>query len=79
MTICTLDCTLRDGAYINNAEFGKPAMRGIISKLQDAHVEIIECGWLKIRIIKKELHTSMFLRMLCLTLIRKMIRSYIVR
>ena len=47
MIIKLLDCTLRDGAYINNAEFGKPAMRGIISKLQDAHVDIIECGWLK--------------------------------
>ena len=47
MKISLLDCTLRDGAYVNNAEFGKPAMRGIISKLQDAHVEIIECGWLK--------------------------------
>ena len=47
MLIKLLDCTLRDGAYINNSEFGKPAMRGIISKLQDAHVDIIECGWLK--------------------------------
>ena len=47
MSIRLLDCTLRDGAYVNNAEFGKPAMRGIISKLQDAHVDIIECGWLK--------------------------------
>ena len=47
MSIKLLDCTLRDGAYINKAEFGKPSMRGIISKLQDAHVEIIECGWLK--------------------------------
>lgn len=47
MIIKILDCTLRDGAYINNSEFGKPAMRGIISKLQDAHVDIIECGWLK--------------------------------
>ncbi len=47
MYIKLLDCTLRDGAYINNAEFGKPAMRGITSKLQDAHVDIIECGWLK--------------------------------
>lgn len=47
MTIKILDCTLRDGAYVNNAEFGKPAMRGIISKLQDAHADIIECGWLK--------------------------------
>lgn len=47
MNIRLLDCTLRDGAYVNNAEFGKPAMRGIISKLQDAHIDIIECGWLK--------------------------------
>lgn len=47
MIIKLLDCTLRDGAYVNNAEFGKPAMRGIISKLQDAHTDIIECGWLK--------------------------------
>ncbi len=47
MNIRLLDCTLRDGAYVNNAEFGKPAMRGIINKLQDAHVDIIECGWLK--------------------------------
>ncbi len=42
-----LDCTLRDGAYIVNAEFGEPAIKGIIRKLQDAGIDIIECGWLK--------------------------------
>ena len=42
-----LDCTLRDGAYIVNSNFGENAIRGIIKKLQDANVEIIECGWLK--------------------------------
>lgn len=42
-----LDCTLRDGAYIVNSRFGESAIRGIIKKLQDAKVEIIECGWLK--------------------------------
>lgn len=42
-----LDCTLRDGAYIVNSQFGESAIRGIIKKLQDAKVEIIECGWLK--------------------------------
>ena len=42
-----LDCTLRDGAYITNSEFGEAAIRGIIGKLSDAGVEIIECGWLK--------------------------------
>ena len=42
-----LDCTLRDGAYIVNSEFGEPAIKGIIRKLQDASIDIIECGWLK--------------------------------
>ena len=42
-----LDCTLRDGAYICNSEFGSPAIKGIIKKLQDAKIKIIECGWLK--------------------------------
>lgn len=42
-----LDCTLRDGAYINNANFGFETIRGIIKRMQDAKVEIIECGWLK--------------------------------
>lgn len=45
--ISLLDCTLRDGAYIVDAKFGEPAIRGIISKMQAAGVEIIECGWLK--------------------------------
>lgn len=42
-----LDCTLRDGSYITGSEFGAAAIKGIIKKMQDAHVEIIECGWLK--------------------------------
>ena len=42
-----LDCTLRDGAYIVDAKFGAPAIRGIIKKSQEANIEIIECGWLK--------------------------------
>lgn len=42
-----LDCTLRDGAYVVDGKFGVPAMKGIIKKMQDANVDIIECGWLK--------------------------------
>lgn len=42
-----LDCTLRDGAYVVDAKFGTAAMKGIIKKLQEANVDIIECGWLK--------------------------------
>lgn len=46
-SIKLLDCTLRDGAYIVNSQFGDPVIKGIIKKLQDANVDIIECGWLK--------------------------------
>lgn len=42
-----LDCTLRDGAYINKSEFGDSTIKGIIRNLQHAKTEIIECGWLK--------------------------------
>lgn len=42
-----LDCTLRDGAYITKSKFGTPAIKGIIKRMQDANVDIIECGWLK--------------------------------
>ena len=42
-----LDCTLRDGAYIVDSFFGDSSIKGIIKKLQDAEVDIIECGWLK--------------------------------
>lgn len=42
-----LDCTLRDGSYITGSEFGAAAIKGIIKKMQDAHIEVIECGWLK--------------------------------
>lgn len=42
-----LDCTLRDGAYIVDSKFGTTAMKGIINRMQNANVDIIECGWLK--------------------------------
>ncbi|MCM1169822.1 MAG: hypothetical protein NC324_07790 [Bacteroides sp.] len=47
MNIKLLDCTLRDGAYIVDSNFGASAIKGIISHLQEAKVDIIECGWLK--------------------------------
>ena len=46
-TIQLLDCTLRDGCYIVDSFFGSAAIRGLIEKLSDARVDIIECGWLK--------------------------------
>ncbi len=45
--ISILDCTLRDGGYINRWHFGHEAIRDIIALLTEAHVEIIECGFLR--------------------------------
>lgn len=42
-----LDCTLRDGGYINNFKFGEQVQKNIVNKLTKASIDIIECGWLK--------------------------------
>lgn len=41
-----LDCTLRDGGYINNFKFGKSVIQNIIEQLGESGVDIIECGFL---------------------------------
>lgn len=46
-TISILDCTLRDGAQVNKAEFGEQAATDIAANLAKAGIEIIECGFLK--------------------------------
>ena len=47
MKISILDCTLRDGGYINNFHFGVNRIQTIKEKLYEANIEIIECGFLK--------------------------------
>lgn len=42
-----LDCTLRDGGYINEFRFGESVIKDIVCKLAKASIEIIECGFLK--------------------------------
>lgn len=42
-----LDCTLRDGGYINDNDFGFYNIKEIIKKLEKAKIDIIECGYLK--------------------------------
>lgn len=42
-----LDCTLRDGGYINDFNFGENVLRDIVNKLSKASIDIIECGFLK--------------------------------
>jgi 4-hydroxy 2-oxovalerate aldolase len=44
--IISLDCTLRDGGYINNWNFGKKNITKLINHLTDAEIDIIECGYL---------------------------------
>ena len=41
-----LDCTLRDGGYCNNWEFGHQNAIKIVKSLTDAGIDIIECGFL---------------------------------
>ena len=41
-----LDCTLRDGGYCNEWEFGYSNISKIINKLDAAGIDIIECGFL---------------------------------
>ena len=42
-----LDCTLRDGGYINDFNFGKAGIKKIISQLTISGIDIIECGFLE--------------------------------
>lgn len=44
--IMLLDCTLRDGGYINDWDFGQSVISGIYKNLQRAGVEFIEVGFL---------------------------------
>lgn len=41
-----LDCTLRDGGYCNQWNFGQQNIKKIIMGLEESGVEIIECGFL---------------------------------
>lgn len=42
-----LDCTLRDGGYVNNWEWGFEKAKSIINLLIKANVDIVEVGFLK--------------------------------
>lgn len=42
-----LDCTLRDGGYVNNFSFGIKTIKNIIRGLVSSHIDIIEVGFLK--------------------------------
>ena len=41
-----LDCTLRDGGYVNNWNFSNKDTKRTIRKLLKSNIEIVECGFL---------------------------------
>ncbi len=45
--ISILDCTLRDGGYINEWNFGNHTIHRIIDLLEQSNIDIIECGFLR--------------------------------
>lgn len=50
-----LDCTLRDGGYINDWKFGKKAIQDILFNIAKSNTEIIECGFLSNKPYNEEL------------------------
>ena len=54
MSIQVLDCTLRDGGYINDWRFGRRTIASILDKLENAKIDIIECGFLTGMVEEKE-------------------------
>ncbi len=42
-----LDCTLRDGGYINDWHFGEDAIKGFIKKIAETGIEMLEVGFIK--------------------------------
>lgn len=44
MNIRLLDCTLRDGGYVNNWRFSREQYETVVTKLNDANVDCIELG-----------------------------------
>ncbi len=49
-----LDCTLRDGGYINNFDFGEKGIKEIINQLTNAGIDIIETGFLQALISSRQ-------------------------
>lgn len=46
-TIKLLDCTLRDGGYVNNWDFGNSVICGILDRMLQTNVDIIEAGFIR--------------------------------
>lgn len=58
MSVKILDCTLRDGGYVNNWAFGEKCARKVVDGLAASGVDYIEIGFL--RNTKDETETTVF-------------------
>ena len=65
MGVQILDCTLRDGGYVNNWEFGRHAIASILDKLEAGGVEIVECGFLSNAEEEAKLSCGTYQKKLC--------------
>lgn len=59
MSIKILDCTLRDGGYINHWGFSNEQILKTVDALIEANVDIIECGYLNDK-SGKDTHSTLF-------------------
>lgn len=55
-----LDCTLRDGGYVNLWKFGCKKIQDIIDGLIKANIDYIECGYLKSSADELDFNTTLF-------------------
>ncbi len=54
MSIQILDCTLRDGGYVNNWNFGESGISDIIKQFVESKIDFIECGFLENKSTSKD-------------------------
>ena len=45
--VTLMDCTLRDGGYVNKWNFGNQCIRNIINGLEESNLDIIELGFMR--------------------------------
>lgn len=56
--IQVLDCTLRDGGYCNDWNFGTENITRILHGLKDAGIDVVECGYLSERALCQQGRTQ---------------------
>ena len=77
MNIKLLDCTLRDGGYINDWNFTNLHIDKILDALENANIDIIECGYLNDKVGKNKNSTLFFHQTVLDNILKKHIKNKI--